>query len=306
VVTSLVADAIDEIQLSSGPARLIDVCTVPLSDGNGDDWQPVPNFPQPMCLPVFHPDYPCNPGTANEQASRDLALPRISYGSLDHWTSGNNFSEFHQTLVEIVSGGPSNKAVTDHVELVTADPAPSNPAAPPPTTQVSSLDLLLTASVHPAVAQMLGLYWVDDTAVEGQRYDYLLVADYTNAAGGSLSTVQSLVLAQDYSNLDGYVRRGVVRAVTPPLATPDGVDAYALPLGNIPTTSRGDVAGLVGLRWNVPVHSGAKIPPEGAILFQLWRAELGRVSDVTTDVPPQAHAPRRGTPTGVMGTLPIS
>ncbi|WP_293116816.1 hypothetical protein [Okeania sp. SIO1I7] len=38
---------------------------------------------------------------------------------------------------------------------------------PPKMPNQRSLDLVLLASLHPAVAQMLGLYWVDQTAEPG-------------------------------------------------------------------------------------------------------------------------------------------
>ena len=40
------------------------------------------------------------------------------------------------------------------------------------------LDLTLLYAMHPAYAQILGLYHVDETTVPGTAYDYLLLADY--------------------------------------------------------------------------------------------------------------------------------
>ncbi|HYF65545.1 MAG TPA: hypothetical protein VD886_22145, partial [Herpetosiphonaceae bacterium] len=58
---------------------------------------------------------------------------------------------------------------------------------PPVMPQQHPLDLLLLATLHPAVAQMLGLYWID-THVDGNTaYDYMIAADFA----GTLGTISS-------------------------------------------------------------------------------------------------------------------
>ena len=143
-----------------------------------------------------------------------------------------------------------------------------------------SLAILLSASQNPAVAQMLGLYFADATTVEGQSYDYTLVADYRNAANGNINTVQSLINAQNFSSIDAYRRIGVVRAASPPLAPPDAatLQAYALPLPSVPPTAPGDAAGLIGVRWGIDRASdqSTKLAPTDSILFHVWRKDFGR------------------------------
>ena len=51
-------DAISSIEISSGPAVLVELSYVPVADGSLAGWQDVPNFRYPMPLPVIHPDYP--------------------------------------------------------------------------------------------------------------------------------------------------------------------------------------------------------------------------------------------------------
>jgi hypothetical protein len=38
-------------------------------------------------------------------------------------------------------------------------------------------------TLHPALAQLIGLYWVDETAALDEAYDYLIVADHTGVGG---------------------------------------------------------------------------------------------------------------------------
>ena len=288
VPTQLAFEGIDEVRVTSGPARLVDVCVVSTSDSLGQGWAPVPNFPQPMPLPVRGLKYPIRLGAPNLAESQALALARISYAfpipgttqlDLSEWT-GDNFSQIHDVLSAIVAAGPPG--ITEHIEhIVPADPDPSDPDAFQPTwTDQSSLALLLSASVNPAVAQMLGLYWVDDTTVEGQSYDYMLVADYKNAGNSNVNTILALLTTQNYANIDAYLRSGAARAATPPLAPPKSatLQAYALPLSSVPLSAPADSAGLAGVRWGVPAASDQtdKIAPTDAILFHVWRKDFGR------------------------------
>ena len=79
VKASLIFDAIDQVIVSSGPARLVDVCAFAVTDSLGQGWAPVPSFPQPMALPVKSPNYPISSGQPDVNASQAVALGRISY-----------------------------------------------------------------------------------------------------------------------------------------------------------------------------------------------------------------------------------
>jgi len=56
VSVSLEFDAISAVRIGGGPAVLIDVCIVPVSDEATKGWKLVPDFSYPLQLPVFHPD----------------------------------------------------------------------------------------------------------------------------------------------------------------------------------------------------------------------------------------------------------
>lgn len=289
VKASLIFDAIDEVIVSSGPARLVDVCAFAVNDSLGQGWAPVPNFPQPMALPVKSPNYPISSGAPDVNGSQAVALGRISYAfpvtpgsptlDLSEWSAV--FPQIHDMLVAIVQNGPAGPpGITDSIQTVTADPDPADPNDFRPTwTNQSSLGVLLNGTINPAMAQMLGLYWVDDTTSEGQSYDYLLVADYNNAGNGNVNTILALVTAQSYGNIDAYLKMGASRSVTAPLAPPDSstLQAYALPLASVPPSAPPDSVGLAGLTWGVPNASDQtqKISPTSAILFHAWRKDFG-------------------------------
>lgn len=294
VTVPLASEAIDAVLLTAGPARLIDICATPATDGIGQGWAPVPHFPdpnrpQPMCLPVSDPAYPCNPGSNDEATAKQLAFRRIRYGTVNdnggvlsapEW-DGTIFTDFHETLIEIVSGGPNNPlGITDVKKTMDANSDSSDPAAVRPTLTQSSLDVLLNASINPAAAQMLGLYWVDDDALENVSYDYLLVADNTGAGGLNAQTILGLVAAQNFANIDAYLLIGARREATPPLAPPGHPKAYALPVKAIPPGFPGDAAGLVGVRWDIPAATTgeSKIRPDTSILFHVWRKDFGRAT----------------------------
>ena len=77
----LAADGIDEIEIDSGDAALVDLCVVPVSQGLGQGWAPLKGFDYPLCLPVAHADYPCPGKPATDTAAETMALNRISYGA---------------------------------------------------------------------------------------------------------------------------------------------------------------------------------------------------------------------------------
>jgi hypothetical protein len=288
VTVSLPFEAIDAVRVSSGPARLIDICATRNTDGVGQGWAPVPGLQQPVCLPVFDLQYPCNPGNPDENAARAIALGRIQYGDPAAW-GGDVFHAIHQALSGIVGGGPG-KGITDQKVTVVAQPDPSDPdATPPQIPDLSSLDLLLSGAINPAMAQLLGLYWVDATAVEGQSYDYMLVADYTNAGNHNVATIQALITAENFTNITAYRRVGVQHAVSPPLEPPQQPTAYSLPIGGVPANAPGDVAGQVGLRWLIRTMSDTNthIRSDGAFLFHVWRKDLGRAFVFSTDKSPE-------------------
>src|SRR5581483_3006824 len=107
-----------------------------------------------------------------------------------------------------------------------------------PTLNESPYGLVMLASLNPAVAQMLGLYWNDDTADPAKTYDYLVVADDSGAGQLDENVVLGLVAAGDWSQLDGHIVYGLRRAASHALQRP-AANAYALPGSTISGRSGG-------------------------------------------------------------------
>src|SRR5260370_33866601 len=59
--------------------------------------------------------------------------------------------------------------------------------------QYHPLDAVLLASLQPAIAQMAGLYWVDQKAAANTAYDYLIVADPNGSAGLDPGKMRTLI-----------------------------------------------------------------------------------------------------------------
>lgn len=139
-----------------------------------------------------------------------------------------------------------------------------------------ALDLVNLASLQPAIAEAVGLAWVDDTVDPDASYDYLIVA---SPAAKVLPARKLLRRIQDqhFSDLDGFIVFNVsLRTAAAPLSPPDDVQVFALP-GATHVDAQNklvDSSNNAGLRWRVS-------PPESAltfnspILFHAWRADLG-------------------------------
>src|SRR5205814_7073976 len=133
----------------------------------------------PLALPVLHPDYPPAKGApVNLAAAEAMAQARILYGPAAAWSPG--FPDLHGELIALVTGGPGSTPMADRVTAIAGTPTPPDPSMPAPAMPAQHpLDLVLLGSLNPAVAQMLGLYWVDQSADPAATYDYLVVADHT-------------------------------------------------------------------------------------------------------------------------------
>ena len=105
VSVTLEFDVINAVRIGSGPAALIDLCFVLVSDEATKGWEPVPDFPYPMHLPVFHPDYPCTLGVNEDiENARDLVRKRVLYGKPDKFVESTS-TPGNQT-VSVVDGSP--------------------------------------------------------------------------------------------------------------------------------------------------------------------------------------------------------
>ncbi|MEY2564995.1 MAG: hypothetical protein QOH88_3188 [Verrucomicrobiota bacterium] len=194
VTAALRADVLTSLEIEGGPAALIDICTVAVTEDLTRGWTPL--FNQPLCLPVEHPDYPCPGRPATFAQAASLALGRIHYGPAAQW-GGQNFADLPGIVEDLVVNGPFGRAMEDRTKSYAAS-APEEPGMP----KLRPLDVVLLASLNPAVAMMRGLYWVDQRGGD-VLYQSLTVPPITRtsfrlrqlhvwcAAGGSEAPVRT-------------------------------------------------------------------------------------------------------------------
>ncbi len=280
VVVTLAFDAITSVKIGTGPAALIDLCYAPVSRDATRGWEAVPNFPYPLCLPVTHRDYPCS-GNApvNRAAAEALALGRVIYGPPVAW-AGAPFSGLHEQLIKLVVGGPASIPMADRSTPVAGVPVPPDSGLTAPRMlRQHPLDLVLFGTLHPAIAQMVGLYWADQKVEPGVPFDYLILSDYTGVLGGKPNDALKFLATFGFANMDGYIVFNKRMASAPALAAPKDLRAYALPGAIVRTQDGGtqDASNNAGLRWDRGVFKlGTEVLlPDRALMYHLWRADLG-------------------------------
>jgi hypothetical protein len=424
-------EGMTSVEMTSAPAALIDLGTVPLSQNAKNGWTKLTGVPYPLRLPITHPDYPCTPqAPENYAAARQLATDRIKYGSTQqftgsptpvtsagtvsltngspivsgvntNWTnalvdavfqaggdttvytivmvvsptklvlsrnysgasrngaqygiSRDKFGQLYSYLANLVAGGKNAGAMVDRTlpspvtktgtVAVTNDPnkpedsrtvigtgtawtaalagldlqlagentvykiasvesstrltleksyggktatgasysiaprlqasaadaiAPRMPAQLP-------LDMLLLGSLHPAVAQMSGLYWADATADPALSYDYLIVSDNSDMAQLNPDTMLAIIQQSGFSNLDASIVFNLRLAPAPTLARPKNLEVYALP-GSARRTAAGaaeEAVNNVGLRWELNKTGAGVLLPGRSVMYHIWRASFG-------------------------------
>ncbi len=291
VVATLEGKGITAVQVNLGNAALVDLCVWPSQQGVTFGWSEVPGFTYPLCLPVAHADYPCPGKPADFNAAKALALSRVTYPAPVGWDQG--FTDLHGELVALIQGGPSAGAMADrtHPALPGHPLSPATQADVPSLPGLHPLELVLLASLQPAIAQMLGLYFVDTAAAaSGVAYDYLLLADPTGVLGGSAASALSwLAFTADPTLIDAVLVAGPSARKQDPIAPPGAGKAYALPGpavrqidGTLP-----EVAGEVGLWWPLPADSTQE-QPDRIIFYYPKRASLGDDPNPNPPVTPPA------------------
>ncbi|HEV8239547.1 MAG TPA: hypothetical protein VGS57_09280 [Thermoanaerobaculia bacterium] len=273
---TLEAAAITAVEIGAANAALVDLCVWPRQQGVTYGWDEVPGFRYPLALPVANADYPCPgaPGTFEE--AQKAALSRVTYPAPAGWDQG--FTKLHDELVALVAGGPGGGAMATRVHHdLPGQPLSPGTRAESPKLELRALDLVYLASLHPAMAQMLGLYFVDHSAALGVGYDYLLLADPTGVLGGSAATALAwLAFTPDATKVDAVLVLDRSTSVQPPIAPPSAARAYALP----GTTSRAidgslrEEAGNAGLWWQLPADTTTE-QPGSLVFYHAVRADLG-------------------------------
>jgi hypothetical protein len=278
VTETLSLDSITGVEFSGGPAVVIDVCWVPVDQGVLRGWEIVPEFPYPLCLPTAQGDYPCLSKPATQTEAENRAVDRVRYGDPNVWR-GTPFDELHDELERLVVGGPPplGDPMADRSDSVAGVPLNPNGTKDPVMPEQYPLDLVLLGSLHPAMAQMVGLYWVDETADPAAAYDYLIMADHAGVLGGNAPKALSwLASSPDFSTVDGYVVFNQRVGPAAPLDPPGGARVYALP-GSTMLSDGGvllEASNNAGLRWDVGTFLGFLLPGK-PVMYHVWRASLG-------------------------------
>ena len=279
ISATLGGEGITAVEILPGPAALVDLCYVPIRQGVTFGWEEVPGLQVPVSLPVAQEEYPCPSRPATFDEAKTLALSRVAYGDPADWKDG--FADLHDQLARLVEGGPSGPPMAQRtnptlpgvpLSPATQDPLPSIPGLRP-------LDLILLASLHPAIAQMVGLYAVDRAVEAGVGYDYLLLADPSGILGGTAaSALDWLAFHADPSEVDAALVLDRKTEARLPIAPPAAPQAYALP-GMVTREMDGGLregTGSVGLWWPLPAEPADEEEEVDRILFYFpKRASLG-------------------------------
>ena len=202
-----------------------------------------------------------------------VAVPSPTQFTLDRGYQGNSQAGQAYQVIATLSGQQANPAG----------------GAPPRLVQQRVIDTVMLSTLQPAVAQMTGLYWVDQQAQPGTAYDYLVVAD--GDGSGNLDPAKILTLLQQngFQMLDGCIVFNKQAAPAFPLDAPQDLRIYALP-GSTRLNPDGtfqDASNNAGLRWNLATTDAGVLLPGGAIMYHLWRAGLG---NGTTPAAPGSYA----------------
>jgi hypothetical protein len=296
----------DAVVFDQNSVRIIEVCSTPIAWGIKADWQKVPDSSAPIGLPVADLGYPLTRSSISD--AETVALDRIRYGVPTGWGAAT-FTDLHPAMVDLVRDGPVRPmADPTRATAYSEAPDPANPAAPQPRMPaLHPLDILLAATIHPPVAEMIGLAFVDRNVRRGESWDYLLVADRAGSFAAGLGTPAATLGAAIDGTLAGVETctvLGVIVDRKPPLQPPIDARAYTLPGGTARTQAglERDLSCNTGLRWAATATAFGKLQVNAPMLFHLWRAGLGEAEPA---VPPPVIAFHRVTGAPVMRTQAV-
>lgn len=137
--------------------------------------------------------------------------------------------------------------------------------------QVEPMSLLQTMALHPEIARLLGLYWIDETADPDTAYDYRVVGYWSDRSRA-------------------YVVTNLSRTTTAPLPAPALLRADPLPSATreLPGGAIWPTQAYVGLGWTPPTPDPEQrlglVDGIRAVAYAPERQDLGRLSSPSTPV----------------------
>ncbi len=279
------------LRIEGGDAALIDLCWSEVERKLQGKWEPVPECRQPLTLPVIDPDYPAWQGAPDQAQAKDQALGRIRYGLPDDW-DGEPFDELHAAVERLVAGGPAagpmdapERGETD----IAATPLPGEPKTPG-LTRLHPLDTTMLGSLHPPIAEMLGLAWTDKTIPAQTACDYMVVADRDGVSYGDPSKLLIHLANNGFdAGTDAWIVYGLRVEKQPSFPSPQDVIVYALPGGPMTDSSGkvGIVAGSTALDWPRGISPIGWIDAASAVVHHVYRSKAG--TGAVPAVPSQAR-----------------
>ncbi len=290
VKVSLEADRMDSVKIMGGDAVLIDICYVPVDQGWNVGWAVIPGFVYPMCLPTAKAGYPCPGRPATDGAAEALALQRVRYGLSAPW-SGPPVQDLREAMDGMVANGPPpfGLPMVDRTGTYSDATDPDAPTMP----DQRPYDLIMLGAINPAIAQMAGLYYIDDpepqaTGPSAGAYDYLLLADHAGLYQGQASVALAALANPLPANVDGWICYGLRKKSAAPLPVPTELKAFALPgAATNPALIAADKIHAAGLHWKIEETPDGDLLPGAHVGYHVWRA--GPIAQPNAAVAPSAH-----------------
>ena len=278
---TLAADRMTGLRLIGQGFSLLSLCWRDVHDQATQGWEALKSAPQPVHLPVRDPDYPAALAAPDLPQSEAEALALVRYGNPADW-AGSPFADLHGQCAALVVGGPAAGPMAAASRAVLAVP----PVAPPAGLKVAGLqslhplDMVTLGALHPPLAQMIGLYFVDETADPASTYDYMVVADHAGVAKGKAEHLLDRIINNGFpGGVDAWICFALRAEPQPPLTPPSDLRAHALPGGTVrpgaPGTAPLNIAGSVGLTWPAANLAQGWLTPGAQVLHHLWRCDAG-------------------------------
>jgi hypothetical protein len=174
-VVTLFADRMDRIRIEGTNLAICKVCGVEALNGVNTGWG-APLNATPIVLPVTDASWPTtHPNSPNDQLEAEARLPgALSTPQRTKYAQAFQVA-LHAMLVDMVRTVPQSSWEVGGEG--TSLPGDSRPA---PAMRLPGVATLALHALDPNVARMLGLYFVDATAVPSTLYDYKVVGHYGN------------------------------------------------------------------------------------------------------------------------------